>query len=283
MTSSSASLPSASNAFASSSQRIENVFAMLQKQQQTGLISFIMACDPDYATCLKTLQALPDAGADIIELGMPFSDTMADGPAIQSAAERALTTGATLRKCLKLVEDFRENNQNTPIILMGYYNPIFHYGVADFCRDAKSAGVDGLIIVDVPYEEETELTPHLHGLHLIRLIAPTTTGERLPMLVKHATGFIYYISITGITGTASANVQSVAQAVTQIRQHSHTPVVAGFGVKTAEQAAALRGKVDAVVVGSALVEKIGKHQSQEALTLLREMKAQLQQPSEKTD
>jgi tryptophan synthase alpha chain len=217
-----------------------------------------MAGDPDLATSLAIVKALPKAGADVIEIGMPFSDPMADGPAIQAAGLRALHGGQTLHKTLALARAFRETNADTPIVLMGYYNPIYVYGVEAFLRDADAAGVDGLIIVDLPPEEDEELcVPALRaGLNFIRLATPTTDDQRLPAVLANTSGFVYYVSITGVTGAASADPAKTGAAVARIKRHTHLPVAVGFGVKDAATAAAIAGVADGVVVGSALVEAL---------------------------
>jgi len=240
--------------------RISRRFAALKEEGRAGLVTFITAGDPDRDTSQAILNALPDAGADLIELGMPFSDPMADGPAIQAASLRAIGAGASMRRTLEMVTDFRKTDNETPIILMGYFNPVYAYGVDEFLTDAKQAGVDGLIIVDLPPEEGELRAPLAKaGIDFIYLTAPTTDDERLPTVVKSASGFIYYVSITGITGTASANVNDVADAVARIRKHTPLPVAVGFGIKTPEQAAAVGKVSDAVVVGSALVGQIADH------------------------
>jgi tryptophan synthase alpha chain len=238
--------------------RIERRFATLKEEGRAALVTFTMAGDPDPATSLVLAKALPKAGADLIELGMPFTDPMADGPAIQAAGQRALRAGQTLAKTLTLVRDFRQGDDDTPIVLMGYYNPIYIYGVARFLADAKTAGVDGLIVVDLPPEEDEELCiPALDaGLNFIRLATPTTDDERLPAVLNNTSGFVYYVSITGITGAAAPDASKVATAVTRIKRHSHLPVAVGFGVKNAEQARAIAADADGVVVGSALVDTL---------------------------
>ena len=219
-----------------------------------------MAGDPDYATSLAIAKALPKAGADVIELGMPFTDPMADGPAVQAAGVRALKGGQTLIKTLKLVTEFRKGDDVTPIVLMGYYNPIYIYGVDKFLVDAKSAGIDGLIVVDLPPEEDEELClPALKaGLNFIRLATPTTNDKRLPAVLNNTSGFVYYVSITGITGSAAPDAGKVGTAVSRIKRHTKLPVAVGFGVRTAEQAQAIAANADGVVVGSALVDALSK-------------------------
>ncbi|MEW6258219.1 MAG: tryptophan synthase subunit alpha, partial [Pseudomonadota bacterium] len=238
--------------------RIATRFASLAAEGRPGLVTFITAGDPDGATSLDILKALPGAGADLIEVGVPFTDPMADGPAIQAAGLRALKAGQTLAKTLAMVSAFRAGDDRTPIILMGYYNPIYVYGVDRFLVDARAAGVDGLIIVDLPPEEDEELClPALKaGLDFIRLATPTTDEKRLPAVLRHTAGFVYYVSITGITGAATPDAARVSQAVARIKQHTDLPVAVGFGVKTPEQAAAIAAGADAVVVGSALVEAV---------------------------
>lgn len=238
--------------------RIDRRFAALKKEGRAALVTFTMAGDPDYETSLAIAKALPKAGADVIELGMPFTDPMADGPSIQAAGLRALKAGQRMTKTLALVSEFRKGDNETPIVLMGYYNPIYVYGVDKFLTDAKSAGVDGLIVVDLPPEEDEELCiPALKaGLNFIRLATPTTDDNRLPAVLKNTSGFVYYISITGITGSAAPDTAKVAAAVTRIKRHSKLPVAVGFGVKTADQARAFAESADGVVVGSALVDAL---------------------------
>src|SRR6185369_2288938 len=228
------------------STRIDQRFADLGKSRRAALVSFITAGDPDAATSLSLLRALPAAGADIVELGMPFTDPMADGPAIQLSSQRALKRGQTLPKTLDLVRTFRNENDNTPIVLMGYYNPIYIYGVQSFLRDAKSAGVDGLIVVDLPPEEDAELClPALAaGLNFIRLATPTTDDRRLPAVLANTSGFVYYVSITGITGAATPDPAKASAAVARIKRHTALPVAVGFGVRTAEQAAVIAAGAD---------------------------------------
>ena len=235
--------------------RIDRRFAELKTEGRAALVTFLTAGDPDPETSLALVRALPAAGADVIELGMPFTDPMADGPAIQMSSQRALKAGQTLKKTLELVRAFRGSDDATPLVLMGYYNPIYVYGVDRFLRDAKSAGVDGLIIVDLPPEEDEELClPALKaGLNFIRLATPTTDDKRLPAVLANTSGFVYYVSITGITGAATPDAGKVAAAVTRIKRHTKLPVAVGFGVRTAEQAAGIASGADGVVVGSALV------------------------------
>lgn len=240
------------------STRIEKRFAALKKEGRAALVTFTMAGDPDYDTSLAIAKALPKAGADIIELGMPFTDPMADGPAIQAAGLRALKSGQRMTKTLAMVREFRKENSETPIVLMGYYNPIFIYGSDRFLSDAKAAGVDGLIVVDLPPEEDDELClPALKaGLNFIRLATPTTDDKRLPTVLTNTSGFVYYVSITGITGAAAPDTTRVAAAVKRIKRHTGLPVAVGFGVRTAEQARAIAEGADGVVVGSALVDAL---------------------------
>ena len=235
--------------------RIDRRFAELKTEGRAALVTFLTAGDPDPETSLALVQALPAAGADVIELGMPFTDPMADGLAIQMSSQRALKAGQTLKKTLELVRAFRGSDDATPLVLMGYYNPIYVYGVDRFLRDAKSAGVDGLIIVDLPPEEDEELClPALKaGLNFIRLATPTTDDKRLPAVLANTSGFVYYVSITGITGAATPDAGKVAAAVARIKRHTKLPVAVGFGVRTAEQAAGIASGADGVVVGSALV------------------------------
>lgn len=238
--------------------RIDRRFAALKKEGRAALVTFTMAGDPDYATSLAILKALPKAGADVIELGMPFTDPMADGPAIQAAGLRALHAGQTLKKTLAAVREFRAGDDATPMVLMGYYNPIYIYGVDRFLADAKAAGVDGLIVVDLPPEEDSELClPVMQaGLNFIRLATPTTDDNRLPTVLTNTSGFVYYVSITGITGAAAPDTGKVVSAVARIKRHTKLPVCVGFGVRTAEHARAIAEGADGVVVGSALVEAL---------------------------
>ncbi|TMJ02234.1 MAG: tryptophan synthase subunit alpha [Alphaproteobacteria bacterium] len=238
--------------------RIDQRFAALRRERRAALVTFITAGDPDSETSLAIAKALPAAGADVIELGMPFTDPMADGPAVQAAGVRALKAGQTMRKTLAMVRDFRKGDAATPIVLMGYYNPIYIYGVEKFLVDAKAAGVDGLIVVDLPPEEDEELClPALKaGLNFIRLATPTTDDKRLPAVLANTSGFVYYVSITGITGAAAADPAKVKDAVARIKRHTELPVAVGFGVRNAEQARAIAEGADGVVVGSALVEAV---------------------------
>ena len=238
--------------------RIDARFAALKREGRAGLVTFVMAGDPDPETSAAILKALPQAGADVIEVGMPFTDPMADGPAIQAAGLRALHAGQNMVKTLELVRDFRSGDAATPIVLMGYYNPIYIYGVARFLADAKAAGVDGLIVVDLPPEEDTELClPAARaGLNFIRLATPTTDDKRLPAVLANTSGFVYYVSITGITGAAAPDAGLVVEAVRRIKRHTGLPVAVGFGVRDAASAAAIARGAEAVVVGSALVERV---------------------------
>jgi tryptophan synthase alpha chain len=238
--------------------RIDRRFAALRHEGRSALVTFVTAGDPDYATSLAIAEALPGAGADVIELGMPFSDPMADGPAIQASGLRALHAGQTMAKTLRMVRRFRERNDETPIVLMGYYNPIYSYGNDRFLAEARDAGVDGLIIVDLPPEEDDELClPALEsGLNFIRLATPTTDDRRLPAVLANTSGFVYYVSILGITGSAAPDTTKVAAAVTRIKRHTILPVAVGFGVRTAEQARVIGREADGVVVGSALVNAV---------------------------
>ena len=238
--------------------RIDRRFAELSTEGRAALVTFVTAGDPDAETSLAILSALPAAGADVVELGMPFTDPMADGPAIQLSSQRALKAGQTLEKTLGMVRAFRKGDDRTPIVLMGYYNPIYVYGVDRFLADAKSAGVDGLIVVDLPPEEDEELClPALKaGLNFIRLATPTTDGKRLPAVLANTSGFVYYVSITGITGAATPDPAAVMAAVSRIKRHTNLPVAVGFGVRTAEQAAVIATGADGVVVGSALVNAL---------------------------
>jgi len=238
--------------------RIDRRFAALAKQGRAALVTFVTAGDPDLATSLAILKALPGAGADVIELGMPFTDPMADGPAIQASGLRALKGGQTMRKTLAMVAEFRKSDAETPVVLMGYYNPIYVFGVAAFLREAKAAGVDGLIVVDLPPEEDDELClPALRaGLNFIRLATPTTDDRRLPTVLANTSGFVYYVSITGITGSAAPDVEEVATAVARLKAHSHLPVAVGFGLKNASSVATIAANADGVVVGSAIVEAV---------------------------
>ena len=238
--------------------RLDQAFARCRAEARAALVTYVVAGDPDPETSLAILAALPEAGADVIEFGMPFTDPMADGPAIQAGGLRALRAGQTLALTLAQVRRFREANATTPVILMGYYNPIYTYGVARFLDDAKAAGVDGLIVVDLPPEEDEELClPALAaGLAFIRLATPTTDERRLPTVMRNTAGFVYYVSITGITGTATPDFGKVAGAVERIRRHTALPIVVGFGVRTGAHAAAVARGADGVAVGSAIVDAL---------------------------
>ena len=238
--------------------RIDRRFAALKDEGRAALVTFTMAGDPDYKTSLAIARALPAAGADVIELGMPFTDPMADGPAIQAAGLRALKAGQNMMATLEMVREFRTSDRETPIVLMGYYNPIYIYGVERFLADAKSAGIDGLIVVDLPPEEDDELClPTLTaGLNFIRLATPTTDDRRLPAVLANTSGFVYYVSITGITGAAAPEAGKVTSAVARIKRHTALPVCVGFGVRSADSAARIARGADGVVVGSALVEAV---------------------------
>ena len=240
------------------STRIDRRFAALAEEGRAALVTFLMGGDPDPGTSLEILRALPRAGADVVEIGMPFTDPMADGPSIQAAGLRALKAGMTLKKVLDLVRSFRERDDETPLILMGYYNPIYVYAVDRFLRDAKAAGIDGLIIVDLPPEEDAELCwPALAaGLNFIRLATPTTDERRLPAVLANTSGFVYYVSITGITGAAAPDLSRVDAAVARIKRHTNLPVAVGFGVKNAATAEAIASQADGVAVGTALVDAL---------------------------
>jgi tryptophan synthase alpha chain len=238
--------------------RIERRFAALREEGRAGLVTYLTAGDPDPDTSARLFAGLAQAGADLIEIGMPFSDPMADGPVIQEAGQRALKQGMTLRRTLALVRELRRGDDTTPIVLMGYYNPIYRYGAQAFARDAVAAGVDGVIVVDLPPEEDAELTgpARAAGLDFVRLATPTSDDRRLPRIVEHASGFIYYVAIAGITGTRSADAASVAAAVTRLRRFTELPVAVGFGIRTPDQAAEVARAADAVVIGSSLVQRL---------------------------
>ncbi len=240
--------------------RIDQKFAALRAEGKAAFVAYIMAGDPDEATALEIMRGLPGAGVDIIELGVPFTDPMADGPTIQLAGQRALAAGMTLNKTLAMAAEFRKSDDTTPIVLMGYYNPIYSHGVEAFLRDARAAGVDGLIVVDLPPEEDDELCLPAQemGLNFIRLATPTTDDKRLPKVLTNTSGFLYYVSITGITGAAEAQADAVAPEVARIKAASDIPVVVGFGIKTPEASRAMAKVADGVVVGSAIVDLIGK-------------------------
>ena len=238
--------------------RIDARFAELAKQGRSALVAYLMAGDPDPKTSLDIIKALPRAGADMIEIGMAFTDPMADGPSIQAAGLRALKAGMTLKKTLEMIRDFRKDDNATPVVLMGYYNPIYIYGVDKFLVDAKSAGIDGLIVVDLPPEEDTELCiPAMKaGLNFIRLATPTTDDKRLPAVLANTSGFVYYVSITGITGSGSADSTVVGEAVARIKRHTKLPVCVGFGIRTPEAARAIAENANGAVVGTALVDAL---------------------------
>jgi tryptophan synthase alpha chain len=238
--------------------RIDVRFAELAKQGRSALVTYVMAGDPDPKTSLDIIKALPKAGADMIEIGMAFTDPMADGPSIQAAGLRALKAGMTLKKTLEIIRDFRKDDNATPVVLMGYYNPIYIYGVDKFLVDAKSAGIDGLIVVDLPPEEDTELCiPAMKaGLNFIRLATPTTDDKRLPAVLANTSGFVYYVSITGITGSASADSNAVGEAVARIKRHTKLPVCVGFGIRTPDAARAIAENANGAVVGTALVDAL---------------------------
>ena len=241
-----------------SDNRIDARLAELKREGRAGFVTFVTAGDPDLKTSAEIIKQLPASGADLIELGMPFSDPMADGPAIQASSLRALHSGASMKTTLALVRNFRSDDKATPIVLMGYYNPIYQYGVDRFLADAKAAGVDGLIVVVLPPEEDEELCLPAKkvGVHFIRLATPTTDDKRLPAVLRNTAGFVYYVSIAGITGTRSAAEADVARAVKRLKAHTSLPVAVGFGIRTAEQAAAIARDADGAVVGSALVDRI---------------------------
>lgn len=238
--------------------RIDHRFAALKAEGRAGLVTFITAGDPDHETSLALLKGLPAAGADVIELGMPFTDPMADGLAIQAAGLRALNNGARMTRTLDMVREFRKGDDDTPVVLMGYYNPVYSYGVERFLADAKAAGVDGLIVVDLPPEEDGELCePALRaGVNFIRLTTPTTDDDRMPAVLANTSGFVYYVSVTGITGAGSASAGAIDEAVARLRRHTDLPLAVGFGITTPEAAAAVARVADAAVVGSAIVRQV---------------------------
>ena len=265
--------------------RLDNTFKQLGERNSKAFVAFVSAGDPDPVTSLKIMHGLPTAGADIIELGMPFTDPMADGPSIQASSQRALKAGMTLKGTLDMVRQFRTDNDETPIVLMGYYNPVYIYGVDAFIHDAKRAGVDGLIIVDLPPEEDEELCiPALNaGLNFIRLATPTTDDARLPEVLATTSGFVYYVSITGITGSASPEQNVVEEAVVRIKRYTDLPVAVGFGVRTAEQAEAIASVADGAVVGSALVDVIAESLDSQGLTSAKTVTETLKKAQELAD
>ncbi len=272
--------------------RIDRRFVELKREGRAGLVAFITAGDPDHATSLAILKGLPASGADVIELGMPFSDPMADGPAIQASSQRALKAGQTMARTLAMVEAFRAENDTTPIVLMGYYNPIYVYPVDRFIADAVEAGVDGLIVVDMPPEEDAELRPQASaaGLNFIRLATPTTDARRLPAVLANTSGFVYYVSIAGITGTAAPDIAAVKAHVGRIKAQTSLPIAVGFGVKTEAQVSAIAEIAEGVVVGSALVTAIAQSLNSEGkatgatkpqvLALVERLAAALRHPAE---
>lgn len=260
--------------------RIDRRFAALKKEGRAAFVTFVMAGDPDHETALKLIKGLPGAGADIIEVGMPFTDPMADGPAIQQAGLRALAAGTTLKSTLQLIRDFRETDDETPIVLMGYFNPIYSYGVEKFLKDGKEAGIDGLIIVDLPAEEDDELCiPAMKaGINFIRLATPTTDDARLQTILKNTSGFLYYVSIAGTTGAAAPEAADVAKSLERIKRATDIPIAVGFGIRTGKQAAEIAAIADGAVVGTALIEKIASSNDkdvsvQAALALATELSA----------
>ena len=240
--------------------RIKSKFEDLKNSNKKGLITFVTAGDPNYDTSLEILKKLPDAGADIIEIGMPFTDPMADGPGIQASYLRALEAGQTLKKTIQLVKDFREFNSNVPIVLMGYYNPIYKYGIETFIKNIKEIGVDGIIVVDLPPEADRELCipANEKGIDFIRLATPTSNEDRLPKIVNNASGFLYYVSVAGITGSKAPEISSIESKIKTIRNFTDIPIAVGFGIKTPEQAVNIAKTADAVVVGSAIIDKINE-------------------------
>ena len=242
------------------SKRIKSKFEELKNSNKKGLITFVTAGDPNYDASLEILKKLPDAGADIIEIGMPFTDPMADGPGIQASYLRALEAGQTLKKTIQLVKDFREFNSNVPIVLMGYYNPIYKYGVENFIKNIKEIGVDGIIVVDLPPEADRELCipANEKGIDFIRLATPTSNEDRLPKIVNNASGFLYYVSVAGITGSKAPEIFSIESKIKTIRNFTDIPIAVGFGIKTPEQAVNIAKTADAVVVGSAIIDKINE-------------------------
>ncbi|WP_135506871.1 tryptophan synthase subunit alpha [Roseovarius aestuariivivens] len=247
--------------------RIDATFAKLKKEGKKAFVAYVMAGDPDYETSLEVVKGLPGAGVDIIELGLPFTDPMADGPTIQLAGQRALEAGMTLQRTLDLATEFRKTDDTTPIVLMGYYNPIYNRGVDTFLIDAKAAGIDGLIVVDLPPEEDDELCVPAQkaGLNFIRLATPTTDDKRLPKVLSNTSGFVYYVSITGITGAAAAEAAEVAPEVARIKSQTDLPIVVGFGIRTPETSREIASVADGAVVGSAIVAKLGEGERPEAV------------------
>jgi tryptophan synthase alpha chain len=243
--------------------RLQTRFAELKQQNRAALVTFVTGGDPDYATSLSILKGLPAAGADVIELGMPFTDPMADGPAIQLANIRALAAKQTLKKTLQMVREFRAGDNSTPLVLMGYFNPIHHYGVPRFVEEAKAAGVDGLIVVDLPPEHNEDLCDPAQaaGVDFIRLTTPTTDDQRLPVVLNGSSGFVYYVSVAGVTGAGAATVEHVEEAVARLRRHTDLPISIGFGIRTPEHAATIARLADGVVVGSALIDQIANAES----------------------
>ena len=247
--------------------RIDLKFAQLKKSGRKAFVAYVMAGDPNYEQCLRVVEGLPLAGVDIIELGLPFTDPMADGPTIQLAGQRALSAGMTLKKTLQMVRDFRVKDDSTPIVLMGYYNPIYSHGVNKFLEEAKSAGIDGMIVVDLPPEEDDELCipAQKAGLNFIRLATPTTDSNRLPKVLTNTSGFVYYVSINGITGAAAAKPEDVAPEVARIKSSTDLPIIVGFGINTPESARTIASIADGVVVGSAIVSQIAEGKSSETV------------------
>ncbi len=275
-------IPGLAPAAAPQASRIAARFAELRDNGRGALITFLEAFDPDRATSLAILQGLPGAGADLIEIGMPFTDPVADGPSIQAAALRGLAAGATMDRTLALVRSFREGDAKTPVVLMGYLNPILAYGTARFCADAAAAGVDGLIVVDLPMEENDLLAAdaHLHGLDIIQLVTPTTHDSRLAQLLQGSSGFVYYVSVAGITGMRSASTAHLATALPRIRRHTDLPIAIGFGVRSPMQAANAVSFADAAVVGSALCDMLASSLDAEGRATPKTVSAVLQQVSE---
>lgn len=256
--------------------RIDDKFAQLRAEGRKAFVAYVMAGDPDPATSLEIVRGLPGAGVDVIELGMPFTDPMADGPTVQRAGQRALEAGQTLQKTLDLVAEFRKGDATTPVVMMGYYNPIYSRGVERFLADARLAGIDGLIVVDLPPEEDAELClpAQAAGLNFIRLATPTTDARRLPKVLQNTSGFVYYVSITGITGAAAAQAADVGPEVARIKAATDLPVVVGFGITTPEAAESIAGVADGCVVGSAIVKLIGEGKAPaEVLALVAELAA----------